>query len=313
MKARVGGACVVALVLLATPAVAQRSYSIDRFDAVIQVQRDASIQVTETITARFVGSYNGIYRTIPVTYHTPQGFNWTLGLSLQSAKDAEGRPLRVESSRERHYIKFKIWVPGASDATRTVVLRYRATNGLRFFDDHDELYWNVTGDEWDVGLGAASARIELPSGAAGVRAIAFNGAYGSTAQEASVETRGTTVSVVMPHALGFHEGLTAVVGWNKGLVREPPAAERAAEVATSNWPLVIPIPVFLLAFFMWRRRGRDPRRRPIAVQYEPPAGMSPAEAGTLLDNGASARCAPGAGRDAAGRGGQPPRRHGHDR
>jgi uncharacterized membrane protein len=271
------------------PAAAQRSYSIDRFDAVIQVQRDASIQVTETITARFVGSYNGIYRTIPVTYHTPQGFNWTLGLSLQSATDGEGRPLRVESSRERHYIKFKIWIPGASDATRTVVLRYRATNGLRFFEDHDELYWNVTGDEWDVGLGAASARIELPSGAAGVRAIAFNGAYGSTAQEARVETRGTTVSVVMPHALGFHEGLTAVVGWNKGLVREPPAAERAAAVATSNWPLVIPIPVFLLAFFIWRRRGRDPRSRPIAVQYEPPAGMSPAEAGTLLDNAADLR------------------------
>ncbi len=286
---RTGVAFLLVLAGWATPATAQRSYSIDRFDAVIEVQRDGSIQVTETITARFVGTYNGIYRTIPVAYHTPQGFNWTLGLNLQSAADGEGRPLRVESSRERHYIKFKVWVPGASDATRTVVLRYRATNGLRYFEDHDELYWNVTGDEWDVGLAAASARIELPAGAAGVRAIAFNGAYGSTAQDAKVETRGTTVDVVMPHALGFHEGLTAVVGWNKGLVREPPATERAAEVASSNWPLVIPIPVFLVALFIWRRRGRDPRRRPIAVQYEPPKGMTPAEAGTLLDNSADLR------------------------
>src|SRR6185503_2760227 len=65
--------------------------------------------------------------------------------------------------------------------------------------------------------------------------------------------------------------------------------ERAAEVASSNWPLVIPIPVVLLAFFIWRRRGRDPRRRPIAVQYEPPSGLSPAEAGTLLDNSADLR------------------------
>ena len=48
------------------------------------------------------------------------------------------------------------------DATRTLVLRYRARNGLRFFEDHDELYWIVTGDEWDVPVGAASARIELP-------------------------------------------------------------------------------------------------------------------------------------------------------
>jgi uncharacterized membrane protein YgcG len=287
MKGRV--AALLLLALWAAPAAAQRSYTIDRFDAVIQIQRDAGIQVTETITARFVGSWNGIYRTIPVTYRTPQGFNWTLGLSLQSATDGEGRPLRVEASRERHYIKFKIWVPGAADATRTVVLRYRATNGLRFFEDHDELYWNVTGDEWDVGLGAAAARIELPAGAEGVRAIAFNGAYGSTAQEAKVETSGTTVRVTMPHALGFHEGLTAVVGWNKGLVVEPPATARAAEAVTSNWPLAIPVPVFLLAFFIWRRRGRDPKRRPIAVQYEPPRGLSPAEAGTLLDNSADLR------------------------
>ena len=271
------------------PVAAQRSYTIDRFDAVIQVERDGGIQVTETITARFVGSWNGIYRTIPVTYRTPQGFNWTLGLNLQRATDGEGRPLRVEASRERHYIKFKIWVPGAADATRTVVLRYRATNGLRFFEDHDELYWNVTGDEWDVGLGAATARIELPAGATGIRAIAFNGAYGSTAQEATVETRGTTVRIAMPHALAFHEGLTAVVGWDKGLVVAPPAAARAQAVVTSNWPLAIPIPVFLLAFWVWWRRGRDPRRNPIAVQYEPPRGMSPAEAGTLLDNSADLR------------------------
>ena len=287
MRGRIAFLLLVALG--STSAVAQRSYTIDRFDAVIRVERDASIQVTETITASFVGSYNGVYRTIPVTYHTPQGFNWTLGLSLQSATDGEGRPLRVEANRERHYIKFKIWVPGAADATRTVVLRYRATNGLRFFEDHDELYWNVTGDEWDVGLGAASARIDLPSAAGGVRAIAFNGAYGSTAQDAKVEISGTTVRLAMPHPLGFHEGLTAVVGWNKGVVVEPPAAARAQQVVSSNWPLAIPIPVFLLAFWIWWRRGRDPRRNPIAVQYEPPSGLSPAEAGTLLDNSADLR------------------------
>src|SRR5258706_536071 len=70
---------------------------------------------------------------------------------------------------------------------------------------------------------------------------------------------------------------------------EPPASARVEEVASSNWPLAIPIPVLLLAFFIWSRRGRDPRRRPIAVQYEPPPGLSPAEAGTLLDNSADLR------------------------
>jgi hypothetical protein len=271
------------------PALAQRSLAIERFAATIQVEPDGGIAVAESIVARFTGSWNGIYRTIPVKYRTDQGFNWTLRLDRVRATDDAGRPLRVAASRERHYIKYKIWVPGAVDATRTVVLHYRARNGLRFFEDHDELYWNVTGDEWDVPLEAASARVELPSGAQGIRAIAFNGAYGSTAQEAAVETGGTTVNVVMPHALGFHEGLTAVVGWNKGVVTAPGTAAKVAMLIGSNWPLAIPFPVFLLAFAIWRRRGKDPRRLPVAVQYDPPKGLSPGEAGTLLDNSADMR------------------------
>jgi len=277
------------LAMVAAPVAAQRSLAIERFAATIQVEPEGSIVVTERITARFTGSWNGIFRTIPVKYRTPQGFNWTLGLALLSATDEQGQPLRTEVSRERHYQKYKIWVPGAHDVTRTVLLRYRATNGLRFFTEHDELYWNVTGDEWDVPIEAASAVVELPPGATGVRAIAFNGAYGSTAQDATVETTGTTVRVAMPHGLGFREGLTVVVGWDKGLVAEPTAADRAAGFLRSNWPLAIPLPVFLVAFTLWRRRGRDPRRHPITVQYEPPEGLTPGEAGTLIDNRADMR------------------------
>jgi Predicted membrane protein (DUF2207) len=272
-----------------TPAAAQRSLVIERFDAAIRVDRDGGVDVAETITARFSGSWNGIYRAIPVKYRTPQGFNWTLGVDLESATGEGNQPLQTETSREGHYIKYKIWVPGAQDATRTVVLRYRATNGLRFFEDHDELYWNVTGDEWDVPIEAASATIELPAGTEGIRAIAFNGVYGSTARDAAVEIGERSVRIVMPHRLDFHEGLTAVVGWNKGVVAEPTRADRAAGFLRSNWPLAIPIPIFFGAFTLWRRRGRDPRRRPISVQYEPPEGLTPAEVGTLLDHSADMR------------------------
>jgi hypothetical protein len=282
---------VLLLVTLASGSLAaqQGSYSIERFDARIRVNRDASIAVTETITARFVGSWNGLYRTIPVKYRTAQGLNWTLGVSLQSARDDAGRNLRTETSREGAYLKYKIWIPGAADADRTLVLRYRATNGLRFFDEHDELYWNVTGDEWAVPIRAASAEIELPAGAPGVRATAFNGVYGSTAQDARVEIAGNIVRITMPHPLNYREGLTAVVGWDKGVVTAPGAADRALGALRSNWPLFIPIAVFLFAFWRWWRHGRDPRRRPIAVEYKPPLDLTPAEAGTLLDNSADMR------------------------
>src|SRR6266436_3608098 len=279
----------VLLALSATSLSAQRSYSIERFDAQIRVNRDASIDVTETITARFNGSYNGLFRTIPIKYRNAQGLNWTLGVSLQSARDDAGRNLRTETTREGANVKFKVWIPGAMNATRTLVLRYHATNGLRFFDEHDELYWNVTGDEWDVPIRAATATIELPPATPGVRAIAFNGIYGSTARDATVKIDGDLVRVAMPHPLEYHEGLTAVVGWNKGVVTPPSLLARAWGTARSNWPLLIPIPVFLFALASWYRSGRDPRRRPIAVQYEPPKTMTPAEAGTLIDNTADMR------------------------
>jgi len=284
-----GKALLALLICCASPAAAQRSYTVERFEAAIHVNKDASIDVTETITARFVGSYNGLYRKIPVIYRMPQGLNWTIGVSLQSVTDSGGRRLKVETSREQHYIKFKVWVPGAANATRTIVLHYRATNGLRFFEDHDELYWNVTGNEWDVPIRATSARIELPAGAEGVRAIAFNGAYGSVAQDAAIDTSGTSVRITMPHSLAFHEGLTAVVGWNPGAVRRPTLFDRIARIIGDNWPLALPLVAFAVAFTTWRRRGRDPKQRPIAVQYEPPAGITPAEAGTLIDNSADLR------------------------
>lgn len=281
---------VLCCALAATSLNAQgRSYTIDRFDARIRVNRDATIDVTETITATFVGSYNGLYRTIPVAYRTSTGLNWTLGVALQSARDNAGHDLRTETSRQGQYIKYKVWIPGAANATRSIVLQYHATNGLRFFEEHDELYWNVTGDQWDVPIHAATAEIDLPDNAGGVRAIAFNGVYGSTSRDAQVTVDGDVIHLAMPQGLGYHEGLTAVVGWNKGVVTPPSVASKIGATLVSNWPLFIPIVVFAFAFMSWWRRGRDPRRRPIAVQYEPPKEMTPAEAGTLLDNSADMR------------------------
>ncbi len=278
-----------ALLLAATPVAAQRSLAIRQFDAVITVNRDGMVDVTETISVDFSGRWNGLYRTIPVKYRTPQGFTWTLHLEDIRATDQAGTPLRIERSRERHYLKLKMWVPGAENARKTVILHYRAANGLRFFEDHDELYWNITGDEWDVPIEAVTAEIRLPDVVTGIRAIAFDGAYGSTAQHAEVTASGSTVRVAMEEPLGFHAGVTAVVGWDKGAVTEPTALDRTNDFLAANWPLGIPIAVFVGMFLLWRKVGKDPEERPIAVRYDPPKDLTPAEAGTLLDESVDMR------------------------
>ena len=271
-----------AALLCAAPArAADRTLVIDSFDAAIQVAVDGSIEVIETITPTFTGSWNGIYRTIPIEYRTPQGLNYTLRLQIEEITDGSGAPLRYESSRVRHYRKLKIWVPGAQDATRTVRLRYRVANALRYFDEHDELYWNITGDEWDVPIRAATASIALPDGVSGIRATAFRGEYGSTARN-DVTIAGPIVRVSTP-ALGFHEGLTAVVGWNPGVVHRPTAADRVGDTIYSNAPLGLPLLVFAGMFAVGRSRVRDPALAPISTRYEPPDQMTPAELGTLVD------------------------------
>jgi uncharacterized membrane protein YgcG len=279
----------VCLAVMSSPARAQgqRSWRLESFDALLEVQPDGSLIVTETLRPRFVGSYNGIFRTIPVDYRTPEGFNYKLFVDLLSVIDETGKDLRCETSREGHYIKYKIWIPGAQDTTKTVLLTYRVENAIRYFDEHDELYWNATGTEWPVPIDSASAVIKLPAAAAGpsLRAAAYTGTYGSTASDADVEISGSQVSIRAKRGLNYREGLTVVVGWEKGVVAEPGALALAWRFLRANWMFGLPLVVFLLMFWLWYKRGKDPRlSEPIMVLYEPPEKLTPGEVGTLVDN-----------------------------
>ena len=284
--------CLLALIsalFLAAPTTQARDLTIQRFDETVTVNPNGTIEVTEIIEARFTGFWHGIYRTIPVEYDTPQHLNYSLLLEPLSVTDDDGHPLKYEQKREGRYLKFKISVPDAQDTTKTVMLHYRILNAIRFFEDHDELYWNVTGGEWDAPIRTASAKIELPDGVTGLHATAFTGAYGSRESDARVETTGNIVQVSANHPLSYREGLTVVAGWDKGFVHPPSTAAKIALFFRSNWPLFLPVVAFFIMFWLWWTRGRDPERGSIAVQYEPPDKLTPGECGTLVDNEAAMR------------------------
>jgi uncharacterized membrane protein YgcG len=282
----------VALALLSLLALSSeaKELRITNFQSNVVVTPDGKIDVTETIQARFIGTpWHGLYRTIPVEYVTPQGFNYTLFLDIRSITDGDGRKLKYESTRVRHYRKLKIYIPDADNSTQTIVIEYTVSDALRFFEDHDELYWNVTGDEWDVPIQAASAHILLPAATTNIRANVFTGAYGSRAQNADADVVGSGVDVATRAPLRYHEGLTVAVAFDKGFVHEPTAADKFMRFLRSNWPLIIPVIAFALMFNRWWTKGRDPRLRPIAPQYQPPDQLTPGEAGTLIDTSADMR------------------------
>jgi uncharacterized membrane protein len=263
---------------------------IENFGAHIVVTRDGTIDVTEKIEAHFIGGpWHGLYRSIPVEYVTPQGLNYTLFLTVKSVTGSDGRALKFDSSRVRHYRKLKIYIPDADDSVQTISIEYTISDAIKFFEDHDELYWNVTGDEWDVPIEYARASILLPAGASNIRATLFTGAYGSRAKDAETEIVGNGVEVHTTAPLAYHAGLTIAVAFDKGLVQEPSPLTLAGRFLRSNWPLLMPLLIFAIMFRLWWTSGRDPRLRSIVAQYEPPDHLTPGEVGTLLDNSVDMR------------------------
>jgi uncharacterized membrane protein len=267
-----------------------RQLVIQHFDDTVVISADGTVEVTENLEVRFSGTnWHGIYRAIPVEYTDPHGFDYKLLIDPISVTDDTGHSLKYEQSPQGRNTRFKIYVPDPDNSTRTVVIRYRVLDALRFFDDHDELYWNVTGNESDIPVESATASIQLPSGVTGLHATAFTGATGSRAEDARIDTIENVVNIATTRPLGRYQGLTAVVGWDKGFVHPPSSSAKFWLFLRSNWPLVIPFIVFAVMFWLWWTRGRDPARQAIAVQYEPPDKLTPGECGTLVDNEAAMR------------------------
>src|SRR4030065_539879 len=80
------------------------------------------------------------------------------------------------------------------------------------------------------------------------------------------------------------EGLTIVVGLPKGILKEPSSLKKALWFISDNWFFGLPILTLFFISYVWYTRGRDPEGKGvIAVRYEPPKDLTPAEAGTLMD------------------------------
>jgi len=264
----------------------ERSIEVRRFDADIELREDGTAEIRETIRIDFRGSWNGLIRTIPIQYRDARGLAYRLGFELLGVTDGSGEALRVERHWSRGELELQIYLPGASDATREIVIHYLVRHAIRFDEELDEFYWNVTGNDWDMPIGEAHARVRLPAGTAGLQALSYVGRIGSSERGSDpVPLPGAEgFSFSSPRPLDFREGLTIAIGWTPGAIRRPSLLQRVRFFLESNWPLALPLLSLLLMARLWWTRGRDPARGSVPPEYRPPAGLTPAEAGTLLDH-----------------------------
>jgi predicted membrane protein DUF2207 len=248
------------LVLVASASA--RDWHLARFDTQMSVAQDGVVTVTERLEVVFDGTYHGIHRDIPVEYPGPHDSNYTLFLQVIGVTDGAGNELKYDSKTQNGYRHLTIYIPDAVDRTRTVEIHYTVTNAVRWFDDHDELYWNVTGNDWPVPIDGASTHIVFLVNASGqLRAQAFTGHYGSRARDATVQVGDNSVSVETNDPLSMREGLTADVYITKGVLFQPSQLTQAIWFLRSNSIVLLPLWAFIVMFFFWSTKGPRSRAR----------------------------------------------------
>lgn len=284
---RTVAAYLVGLLIFAQPfSLYAKSWRITDFHDTIAISQDGTAVINERLNIQFEGEWHGIHRTIPIEYPGPHGTNYKLFLAVRGVTDGNGNKLKYESHISDGFRDLKIYIPEAVDATRIVQIDYAVKNAIRYFESYDEFYWNVTGNDWPVPIDHASAFVRFPENASSsLRAQAFTGAYGSAGHEATAEVNGADVSFETTAPLPMRGGLTIDVYIPKGILEQPGALTRFFWFLGGNPIIFLPLITLGIMSLVWWRWGRDPDPGlSVAPMYEPPKNISPAEAGTLIDD-----------------------------
>lgn len=295
--------CTVALLAAATTSTAwARRYAVERFAADIVVDAEGTMHVTERITFAFEGSFGGVYRIIPYGLETSWWYRDLIDIKPEQVEDGEGRALDYEIDRKLGKIRFRIPLEGLRGPAaalgqrllRTVVLRYRVVHALRShtskdaeFSIYDELYWNVTGNAWEVPIAQAEVRVHLPPSLKpqDVHTGAYTGLYGgrSVDYEVSEEPDGAVLFRTTRRLLP-NEGLTVSVAFPPGHVDLPGGVARLFLLLRENWTVFLPLLAALFWFLRWWFRGRDRLDRTVIPEFAVPDGLRATEAGILIDD-----------------------------
>lgn len=284
------------------PAAAQLgAWEINSFAAEIDIREDGSLQVTETFEVTFNMPSRGIYREIPFRIPADDSNVRRYRFDEVRVATSEGTPDDLHQERDGD---FEIWRVGDPDTYLTgdhqYTLSYRVRGALNSFDDHDELFWNATGDRWDVPIEVARVRVTAPQ----ISDVhCFAGVTGQTDPCASADHDGQTATFGSG-VLEPGEQLDVVVAIPPGLVEVPaPELEPASPLARvfrvaplavgggSVLALLGAVAVIGLA-----RRGRDAPAAPMhgvlpgGVEYRPPEELRPGQLRALLTESVDDKC-----------------------
>ncbi|NKM82341.1 DUF2207 domain-containing protein, partial [Rhizobium leguminosarum] len=282
MGRRFFGFCFVLLLMLTAP-VAFAAEVIDSFASDIALDKSGAMSVTETITVNAEGDQinHGIFRDFPLYFTAADSRRRSVDFDMVSVKrDGEEEPWHTESISRG----IRIYA-GSADVTVTpgrhrYVFTYRTNRQIRYFDDHDELYWNVTGNGWIFPIRLATATVKLPPGVGATETTFFTGPEGATGKNARVSETGAGLVFATTMPLGPNEGLTFAIRMPKGSIDPPSADMESTWWLKDNRNYFIGFGGLILVFAYytrsWLKVGRDPARGVVVPRWDAPDGISPA-------------------------------------
>jgi len=247
------------------------------FHSEIKINSDSSVLIQEKIIYDFEGiEKHGIYRTIPLKNYK----NKKTKIEVISVVDENSNQFNFTKSVSGGELTIKI---GDADkligGVKEYNISYLVSNAVGYFDDFDEIYWNVTGNEWQSIIEKVSASVILPDGINPINKSCYFGGKGATNKCNISELNVFSLNSILREG----EGLTIALSFPKGIVKEPSKIEKIISLMVDNVILVLPILVFIVMFLIWRKRGKDPKEPSVVVaQYEPPVGVKPSLVGALV-------------------------------
>ena len=225
------------------------------FESRISINADATVIITETIKAS--GSGRGIRRDFPAAYKDHFGNTVKSGLQvLEALRDGRSEDYRIESTADGK----RVYLGGKEDTLKPGVyvytLKYAADRLISYSDDFDELYRNITGDQWGFVIENARAIVELPPGAYVVQQDAFTGRGNAKNQNVMIGAdRQGNVTFAAAGPLQPGEGMTIAVAWPKGIVAAPGIGQKVTRALRDNSAILFGLAglFFVFAYCLLRR------------------------------------------------------------
>ncbi len=253
---------------------------IQEFKSVITVLPDSSIFVEEKITYNFEDSIrHGIFRTIPLLNSKSE----PIEIEVISVTDEDGNPYKFNTEIKDEILNIKIGDPDRMiSGVKEYDISYRVLGSIGYYTDYDEIYWNITGNGWDVSIKKVEGRIILPTNVFPIKQDCYYGEEGSKAKCTISESGIFSVG----QGLKNNEVLTIAASFPKGTVAlyQPQVDSVFIKFIKTFWPVLIPIIVFVFMYARWLKKGRDPEGTGVIIpQYDIPDNLTPLEVGGIVD------------------------------